>query len=164
MATLRLISRCQVSLISSARLPAGSSTFFFFFFGIQARSPLARAALASRRFASTKPQTLKERLVELIPKEIENVCQPIFKTTANKHPCLTALFSPGKSYQGRTWQKALWAGYRRPSLRVRHRHSRSSSSDVDCSYSVCGVVVCAVSQPCYGMALSSTLVSRPFPI
>ena len=90
--------------------------------------------------------------------------KPIFKTTANKLPCSTALFFPGKSNQGRTWQKALWAGYRRPSLRVRHRHSHSWSTDVDCSYSVCGVVVCVVSQPCYGTALFSTLVSRPFPI
>jgi citrate synthase len=29
---------------------------------------------------------------------------------------------------------------------------------------VCGVVVCVASQPCYGTAPSSTLVSRPFPI
>ncbi len=162
MATLRIISRYQVRLISSARLPTGSSTVFLR--GIQARSPLARVGLASRRFASSKPQTLKERLAQLIPKEIENVRQLLRMMTANKHPCLPALFSPGKSYQGRPWQKTLWTGCRRPSLRVRPHPSRSWSSDVDCSYSVCGVVVCAVSQPCYGTALSSTLVSRPFPI
>lgn len=42
----------------------------------QARSPFARAGIASARFSSTalKQSTLKERLTELIPAEIEKVC------------------------------------------------------------------------------------------
>jgi citrate synthase len=65
------------------------------FFGIQIRSPLARAALASRRFASTKPQTLKERLAELIPKEIENVRQ----NNVNDHSEQTSLLTATCSLQ-----------------------------------------------------------------
>ena len=42
----------------------------------KSRSPFARAGIASARFSSTVPKqsTLKERLAELIPAEIENVC------------------------------------------------------------------------------------------
>lgn len=45
------------------------SVYFYF----QSRSPLVRTAFTSARFYSSKQPTLKERLAELIPAEIENV-------------------------------------------------------------------------------------------
>ncbi len=49
-------------------------------FYLQARPSLRRSAFASVRFSSTssKPVSLKERLSEIIPKEIENVCSSFF--------------------------------------------------------------------------------------
>ena len=74
---------------SASRLLCSTVSRLTRFFWIQVRSPLARAALASRRFASTKPQTLKERLAELIPKEIENVRQPTRMMTQANLPVLS---------------------------------------------------------------------------
>jgi hypothetical protein len=38
---------------------------------------LSRSAFAGARWSSTKAPTLKERLAELIPKEMENVSPPL---------------------------------------------------------------------------------------
>ena len=44
-------------------------------FGYQARqaNAFSRVSFAARTYATSKPQTLKERFAELIPGEIENV-------------------------------------------------------------------------------------------
>jgi hypothetical protein len=122
MATLRLVSRYQVRL-TSTRLPARSSRFFACRFALL--SPGRRlhhedSLLPSRRRSRSAWLSSSQKKSKMYVKSIQ--------MTGVKSPRRPLLFSPGKSYQGRAWQKGLWAGYRRPGLRVRHRQSHSFRS------------------------------------
>ena len=64
---LRVALRNQVSSAARDYGVTGNTDYEF----IQTRAAFPRASV--RNFASARPQTLKERLGELIPKEIENV-------------------------------------------------------------------------------------------